>query len=67
MGEVRGWLEQCGFTIVRLFGDWQGQPYTQNGGRAIFWAVNQVQSTPNQQSIRTYKYIHRYGERRYVP
>jgi SAM-dependent methyltransferase len=39
MGEVRGWLEQCGFTIEHLLGDRQGNPYKENPERAKFWAV----------------------------
>jgi SAM-dependent methyltransferase len=38
-GEVRAWLEQSGFAIQHLFGDRQGTPYSENAGRAIFWAL----------------------------
>jgi SAM-dependent methyltransferase len=37
-GEVRSWLEQSGFVIEHLFGNRRGTPYTENSGRAIFWA-----------------------------
>jgi SAM-dependent methyltransferase len=38
MAEVRGWLEQNGFEIEKLFGDYDGSPYEAASPRAIFWA-----------------------------
>lgn len=37
-GEVRGWLEQNGFTIIEQFGDRDRRPYSETAPRAIFWA-----------------------------
>jgi SAM-dependent methyltransferase len=37
-GEVRDWLEKHGFVIEQFFGDRQGNPYTEDLPRAIFWA-----------------------------
>lgn len=37
-GEVRGWLEKHGFIIEQEFGDREGNPYTDQSPRAIFWA-----------------------------
>jgi len=36
--EIRTWLEKYGFEILELFGDRQGNSYTEASGRAIFWA-----------------------------
>jgi SAM-dependent methyltransferase len=36
--EVRMWLEAQGFTVERTFGDRDGNPFTMDSGRAIFWA-----------------------------
>lgn len=36
--EVEGWLKKHGFQILRVFGDRQGNAYTQDSDRAIFWA-----------------------------
>jgi hypothetical protein len=35
--EVETWLEQHGFEILQVFGDRQGNPYTEKSDRAIFW------------------------------
>jgi SAM-dependent methyltransferase len=37
-GEVRGWLEQHGFSVEALYGDREGTPYTPDSPQAIFWA-----------------------------
>jgi hypothetical protein len=37
-GEVQAWLEKYGFMIEQVFGDWNGNPYTPESDRAIFWA-----------------------------
>ena len=37
-GEVKEWLENCGFVIERAFGDRAGNLYTPESPRAIFWA-----------------------------
>jgi len=37
--EMRGWLTKHGFIIEKLWGDRHRSPYTENSGRAIFWAV----------------------------
>jgi SAM-dependent methyltransferase len=37
-GEVRGWLTARGFRVDWAFGDRDGQPYTPESPRAIFWA-----------------------------
>ncbi|MBU0493990.1 MAG: class I SAM-dependent methyltransferase [Chloroflexi bacterium] len=37
-GEVEGWLRAHGFSVVQMFGDRQGNPYTPPSERAIFWA-----------------------------
>jgi SAM-dependent methyltransferase len=36
--EVKGWLDQYGFSVLGLFGDRQGNPYNEKSTRAIFWA-----------------------------
>jgi hypothetical protein len=36
--EVEGWLRKHGFEILQVFGDRQGNPYTEKSDRAIFWA-----------------------------
>jgi SAM-dependent methyltransferase len=36
--EVRQWLTEAGFKILRLMGDHQGSSYTPESRRAIFWA-----------------------------
>ena len=36
--EVQSWLEQHGLTVEGLYGDRSGGPYTEAGGRMIFWA-----------------------------
>ena len=36
--EVRSWLIAHGFVVERLYGDWDGTPYTSPSERAIFWA-----------------------------
>ena len=36
--EVEAWLLKHGFTILQLFGDRRGNPYTPESNRAIFWA-----------------------------
>ena len=36
--EVQIWLEQYGFVIENIFGDYTGIPYTDSAPRAIFWA-----------------------------
>lgn len=36
--EVRDWLQTHGFIIESLYGDRQGNPYTDESPRAIFWA-----------------------------
>ncbi|MHC4592763.1 MAG: class I SAM-dependent methyltransferase [Planctomycetota bacterium] len=38
MEEVGHWLEQHGFEIELLYGNRQGEPFTEESGRAIFWA-----------------------------
>lgn len=38
MMEVQSWLERFGFIIENLYGDHQGNPYSQGSSRAIFWA-----------------------------
>lgn len=38
MEEVCRWMDDCGFTVLALFGNRQGAPFTQESGRAIFWA-----------------------------
>jgi len=37
-GEVQAWLEKYGFSVEHLYGDRAGNPYTEESGRAIFWA-----------------------------
>lgn len=37
-GDVEGWRKRYGFHILKLFGDRQGNPYTKESSRAIFWA-----------------------------
>jgi len=37
--EVRTWLENNGFIIERLYGDYKGNPYVDTSGRAIVWAM----------------------------
>ncbi len=36
--EVRSWLIAHGFVVERLYGDWDGTPYSRESERAIFWA-----------------------------
>lgn len=36
--EVQTWLEKHGFEILEVFGDHEGNPYSQNSQKAIFWA-----------------------------
>lgn len=36
--EVEEWLSKHGFSILHLFGDRKGNPYTSQSERAIFWA-----------------------------
>jgi SAM-dependent methyltransferase len=36
--EVRSWLTAHGLAVVRLCGDYDGAPYTDDSERAIFWA-----------------------------
>lgn len=36
--KVEGWLRKHDFEILRVFGDRQGNRYTTESGRAIFWA-----------------------------
>jgi len=36
--EVEGWLKKYGFQILLVFGDRQGNSYTKESDRAIFWA-----------------------------
>lgn len=39
ISEVRGWLQDGGFSILREYGDYKGRPLTANASsRAIFWA-----------------------------
>lgn len=38
--EVEKWLAKHGFSILHLFGDRKGNPYTSQSERAIFWAQN---------------------------
>jgi SAM-dependent methyltransferase len=38
MEEVCRWLADCGFTVLALFGSRQGEPFTEESGRALFWA-----------------------------
>ena len=40
--EVTGWLSKYGFEILQVYGDRQGNPYTENSDRAIFWARKDV-------------------------
>jgi SAM-dependent methyltransferase len=40
--EVEAWLLKHGFTILQLFGNRQGNPYTSESSRAIFWAQKKV-------------------------
>jgi SAM-dependent methyltransferase len=37
-GEVQDWLKENRFTILQVFGDWDGRQYSDESGRAIFWA-----------------------------
>jgi SAM-dependent methyltransferase len=37
-GEVQDWLEENRFSIVQLFGGWDGTLYAEDSSRAIFWA-----------------------------
>ena len=37
-GEVQSWLKAHGFIIEHCFGDRQGNPYSSESSRAIFWA-----------------------------
>ncbi|MBN2240015.1 MAG: class I SAM-dependent methyltransferase [Dehalococcoidales bacterium] len=39
MPEVRGWLEGNGFVVENIFGDREGNQYSESSPRAIFWAV----------------------------
>lgn len=36
--EVKFWLKKYSFHILKIFGDRQGNPYTMESNRAIFWA-----------------------------
>lgn len=36
--QVRGWLERSGFVIESEWGDYQGNPISENTSRAIIWA-----------------------------
>ncbi len=36
--EVKGWLKKYGFHVLQVFGDRQGNSYTVESDRAIFWA-----------------------------
>lgn len=36
--EVQSWLETHGFVVEQLYGDRNGNPYSQESSRAIFWA-----------------------------
>lgn len=37
--EVKGWLEESGFSILQIYSDWQGNPFNNDSKRGIFWAV----------------------------
>jgi len=37
--EMSGWLRKHGFVVEELWGDRHRSPYTDNSGRAIFWAA----------------------------
>jgi SAM-dependent methyltransferase len=37
--EVKQWLEDSGFNILQMYGDWQGNPFSSDSKRGIFWAV----------------------------
>ncbi len=39
--EVASWLEKHGFKTEELYGDRLGNPYTDDSGRAIFWATRE--------------------------
>jgi len=41
------WLDDCGFTVLALFGSRRGEPFTPESGRAIFWA--QKLTSPDRQ------------------
>jgi hypothetical protein len=36
--EVESWLLNTGFSILKVYGDYQGNVYTKASQRAIFWA-----------------------------
>jgi len=38
MEEVCRWLDDCGLTVLALFGSRRREPFTPESGRAIFWA-----------------------------
>jgi len=40
--EVEGWLQKHNFEVVEKLGDRQGNPYTSDSNRAIFWARKKV-------------------------
>jgi len=39
--EIEDWLKKYGFHILQMFGDRQGNPYTEESNHAIFWARKQ--------------------------
>jgi len=40
-GEMSGWLHKHGFVVEQLWGDRHRSPYTDESGRAVFWARRQ--------------------------
>lgn len=39
LSQVHEWLEETGFTIVKEFGDYNGNPISESTNRALIWAI----------------------------